>query len=75
MIKISLHQHYENINHDHNFQRFHILYLIKTIIHHASTNVHKFINSLKYLYTSIHGVNELMMMCNITHAFGFIHVQ
>jgi hypothetical protein len=53
---IYLHQHYENINHDHNFQMFPILYLIETIIHHASINVHKFINSVKYSYTSIHGV-------------------
>jgi hypothetical protein len=41
-------QHYENINHDHNSQMFHILYLIETNIHHASIDVHKFIISLKY---------------------------
>jgi len=42
----SLHQHYEDINHDHNLQMFHILCLIETRIHHASTYVYKFINSL-----------------------------
>jgi len=46
----SLHQHYKNINHDHNLQMSHILCLIETRIHHALTKVHKFINSLKYSY-------------------------
>jgi hypothetical protein len=46
----SLHQHYKDINHDHNLQMFQILCFIKTRIHHASTNVHKFINSSKYSY-------------------------
>ncbi len=41
---------------------FHILCFIKTRIHHASTNVHKFINSLKYSYISIHDGHGLMMM-------------
>jgi hypothetical protein len=41
-------QHYENINHDYNLQMFHILCLIETKIHHASIDVHKFINSSKY---------------------------
>ncbi len=58
----SLHQHYEDINHDHNLQMSHILCLIKTRIHHASTNVHKFINSSKYSYISIHDGHGLMMM-------------
>ncbi len=40
---IFLCQHYENINHDHNLQMFHILSLIKTKICHASIDVHKFI--------------------------------
>jgi hypothetical protein len=47
-------QHYEDINHDHNLQMFHILCLIEIRIHHALANVHKFINSSKYLYISIH---------------------
>jgi hypothetical protein len=38
-------QHYKDINHDHNLQMFHILCLIETKVHHASTDVHKFINS------------------------------
>ncbi len=55
-------QHYENINYDHNLQMFHILYFIETRIHHASTNVHKIINSSKYSYISIHDDHGLMMM-------------
>jgi hypothetical protein len=61
----SLHQHYEDINHDHNFQMSHILCLIKTRIQHASTNVHKFINSSKYSYISIHDGHGLMIMYDI----------
>jgi hypothetical protein len=38
-------QHYENINHDHDLQMSHVLYLIKTQIHHASIDVHKSMNS------------------------------
>jgi hypothetical protein len=38
------------------------LCLIETRIHHASTNVHKFINSSKYSYISIHDDQGLMMM-------------
>jgi len=34
-------------------------------IHHASINVHKFINSLKYSYISIHDGHMLMMMYDI----------
>jgi hypothetical protein len=44
---------------------FHILCLIGTKIHHASTNLHKFINSLEYSYISIHDGHELMMMYDI----------
>jgi len=61
----SLHQHYEDINHDHNLQMFRTLCFIKTRIHHASTDVHKFINSLKYSYIAIHDGHELMMMHDI----------
>jgi hypothetical protein len=62
----SLRQHYEDINHDdHNLQLFHILCLIKTKIHHASIDVHKFINLLKYSYISIHNDHGLMMMYDI----------
>jgi hypothetical protein len=60
-----LHQHYENINHDHNLQMFHILCFIKIKIHHASIDVHKFTNSLKYSYISIHDRHGLMMMYDI----------
>jgi hypothetical protein len=37
-------QHYENINHGHNLEMSHILCFIKTKIHHASIDVHKFMN-------------------------------
>jgi hypothetical protein len=43
----------------------HILCLIKTRIHHALTNVHKFINSSKYSYISIHDDHGLMLMYDI----------
>jgi hypothetical protein len=43
-------QHYEDINHNHNLQMFHILCFIETRIHHTSIDVHKFINSSKYSY-------------------------
>jgi hypothetical protein len=62
---ISLHQHYKEINYDHNLQMFHVLCLIETRIHHASTNAHKFINSLKYSYILIHDGHGLMMMYDI----------
>jgi exonuclease III len=62
---IFLHQHYEDINHDHNLQMFHILCLIETRIHHASTYVHKFINSSKHSYISIHDGHGLMIMYDI----------
>ena len=68
----SLRQHYEDINHDHNLQMFHILCLIKTRIHHASTNVHKFINSSKYSYISIHDGHGLLMKDDIhMHLYSF----
>ncbi len=51
---ISLRQHYKDINHDHDLQNFHILCFIETRIHHASIDLHKFINSSKYSYISIH---------------------
>ncbi len=60
-----LHQHYENINRDHNLQMFHILCLIETRIHHASTYVHNFINSSKYSYISMQNGHGLMMMYDI----------
>ncbi len=47
------------------FKFSHILCLIKTRIYHASTNVHKFINSSKYSYISIHDSHGLMMMYDI----------
>jgi hypothetical protein len=43
----------------------HILCLTEIRIHHASINVHKFINSSKYSYISIHDDHELMMMNDI----------
>ncbi len=39
---------FKNIKHDHNFQMSHNLCLIKTKLHDASTDVHKFINSSRY---------------------------
>ncbi len=60
-----LRQHYEDIKHDHNLQMSHILCFIKTIIHHASIDVQKFINSSKYSYIAIHDGHELMMMHDI----------
>jgi hypothetical protein len=62
---ISSCQHYENINHEHNLQMSHILCFIKTRIHHASTNVHKFINSSKYSYISLYDGHGLMMMYDL----------
>jgi hypothetical protein len=44
---------------------FHVLCLIEIRIHYASTNVHKFINSSKYAYISIHDGHGLMMMYDI----------
>jgi hypothetical protein len=39
--------------------------LIKTNIHHALIDAHKFINSLKYSYISIHNGHGLMTMYDI----------
>jgi len=61
----SLHQHYENINHDHNLQMSHILCFIEIRIHHASTYVLKYINSSKYSYISIHDGHGSMMKYDI----------
>ncbi len=58
-------QHYKDIKYDHNLQMSPILCLIETKIHHASIDVHKFINSLKYSYVSIHNGHGLMMMYDI----------
>jgi hypothetical protein len=71
---IFLCQHYEDINHDHNFQMSHILCLIKTKIDHASIDVHKFINSLKYAYISIHDSHGLMMMYDIHMHLNFFNI-
>jgi hypothetical protein len=69
---ISLCQYYEDTNHDHNLQMFHILCLIETRIHHVSTYVHKFVNSLKYSYISIHDGHGLLMMYDIhMHLYSF----
>ncbi len=62
---IFLCQHYENINHNHNFQMCCIICLIETRIHHISTNVHKFVNSSKYSYISIHYDHGLMLMYDV----------
>jgi hypothetical protein len=43
----------------------HILCLIEIRIHHALKNVHKFINSFKHSYISIHDGHGLMMMYDI----------
>ncbi len=59
-------QHYEDINHDHNFQMFPILFY-KNKKYHSSTNVHKFINSLTYSYISIHDGQCDLMMINDIH--------
>jgi len=61
----SLCQHFEDINHDHDLQMSNIFCLIKIRIHHASTNVHKFINSSMYSYISILDRHGLMMKYDI----------
>jgi hypothetical protein len=43
----------------------HILCFIEKRIHHASTNVHNFINSSKYSYILVHDGHGLMMMYDI----------
>jgi len=64
-LNTTLHQHYENINHDHNLQMFYILCFIETKIYYASIDVHKFISSPKYSYISIHDGHGFMMMYDI----------
>jgi len=44
----------------------------RKIIHHATIDVHKFINSLKYSYISIHDGHGLMMLYDIhMHLYSF----
>jgi hypothetical protein len=43
----------------------HISYFVKTQINHLWHDVHTFVNSLKYLYVSIHDGHGLMMMYDI----------
>jgi hypothetical protein len=51
---------------------FHILCLIEKKIHHASIDVHKFINSSKYSYISIFDGHGLMIMYDIhMHLYSF----
>jgi len=52
---------------------FHILCFIKTNIHHASIDVHKFINSSKYSYISIHG-HGLIMLYDIHMHLDFFNI-
>jgi len=70
---ILLCQHYEDINHDHNLHVSHILCLIETRIHHASTYVYKFINSSKYSYILVHDGHGLMMMYDIHMHLNFFN--
>jgi len=60
-----LHSHYKGINHYHNLQMFHIFCFIWSKLHHASTYAHKYINSSKCSYISIHDGHGLMMMYGI----------
>ncbi len=52
----------------------HILCIIETRIHHASTDVHKFINSLKYSYISIHDGHGLMIMYDIHMNLDYFNI-
>jgi hypothetical protein len=61
----SLHQHYEDINCDHNLQISHILCSIEIRIHYALIGMHKFINSSKYSHILIHDGHGLIMMYGI----------
>jgi hypothetical protein len=70
---IFLCQHYENINHNHNFQMCCIICFIETRINHTSTNVHKFVNSLKSLYISIHYDHALMLMYDVHMHLNFFN--
>jgi len=53
----SLHQHYKDINHDHNIQMFHISCFLKTRIHFASIDVRKFL-----ICQSIHIFQSMTIM-------------
>jgi hypothetical protein len=55
----------DNLNSPPNCVLTHILCLIETKIHHASIDVHTFINSSKYSYISIQDGHGLMMMYDI----------
>ncbi len=66
-------QHHEDMNYDHNLQMSHILCFIEIIIHYASIDVHKFINSSKYSYIAIHDGHELMMMHDIHMHLDFFN--
>ncbi len=65
--------HYEDINHSHNFQMFHILCFIWSKLHHASIDVHKYINSWNYSCISIHDGHGLMMMYDIHMHLDFFN--
>jgi hypothetical protein len=56
---------YDNVNNLLNCVFTHILCPIEIKIHHVSIDVHKFINSSKYSYISIHDGHGLMMMYDI----------
>jgi hypothetical protein len=64
----------KTLNHDHNLQMSHILCLIKTKIHHALIDVHKFINSSKYSYISIHDGHGLIMLYDIHMHLNFLNI-
>jgi len=61
-------------NHDHNLQMSHILCLIESKIHHASIDVHKFINSSKYSYISIHDGHGSIMLYDIHMHLNFFNI-
>ncbi len=50
-----------------------IICLIETKIHHTSTNVHKFVNSSKYSYISIHYDHGLMLMYDVHTHLNFFN--
>jgi hypothetical protein len=58
-------QCYENINHDHNLQMFHILCFTKTKNTPCINICAQIYNSSKYSYISIHEGHGLMMMYDI----------
>ncbi len=51
----------------------HVLCFIKTQIHHTLIDVHKFINSSKYSYVSIHD-GHMLMMYDIHMNLDFLNV-